>query len=291
MRCTRPTRREHFWTTCGKCISCKLRRRAAWTMRMIHESRTSPDSLFLTLTYSPEQVVTRGNGTSMLVKSDLQKFFKRLRINRYRKGIRENLRYYACGEYGERGTQRAHYHSVVYGLKYNEEDMGDVREAWHHGHVDFGLVTPASIRYVAGYIDKKIMGYADAYQGREGEFHLMSNGIGFEWMKQNMSQLLYDCALKFEDQVLPLNRYYRHKLSELWPDAFSGSEMRIIEQSSMADTELLLNLAPEFGGRKYDNLSLREKGVIAARLYAKNKVYAIELEQRLSINRQLKGRL
>lgn len=257
---------------------------------MLHHLKENPQAVFLTLTYSDDQVVRRGNGTAMLVKSDVQKFFKRLRINRFRSGRSSNISYYACGEYGER-TQRPHYHAIVFGLDFNDVDRGDVADAWHHGHTDFGLVTPASIRYVAGYIDKKVLGYADAFQGREGEFQLVSNGIGLQWCKENMVQLLYDGGLSFEGNALPLSRYYREKLRELWPEAMEGVGMRIVEASAKAELDLYLEIVPEFGGRKYSELTMTERSLLAARIYARNQVYAHELEQGLRVRRMLKERI
>lgn len=219
----------------------------------------------------------RGNGTGMLVKSDLQKFFKRLRINRWRDGYTKPIEYYASGEYGDR-TQRPHYHAIIFGLGFNHYDVESVKLAWHHGSVDVGMVEPASIRYVAAYIDKKILGAKAAYEGREPEFQISSQGIGLEWLRGNLSKVLYDAALSFEGKSSSVFRYYREHLRELWPDASWGMENRIILESAAHEAKLIEELIPMFQGRKYDDLDERERALLDAALYARNKAHATELE-------------
>lgn len=259
-------------------------------MRMLHHLETEKDAVFLTLTYDEKHVVRRGNGTALLVPADLQKFFKRLRINRYRRGKSTDLSYYACGEYGDR-TQRSHYHAIVYGLGYNVSDRADVEYAWGQGNIDYGLVTPASIRYVAGYIDKKIMGAKAAYEGRVDEFQLCSHGLGEAWIRQNAVKVMYDGALKFQGTLSPIGAYYSSKLKELWPAEWLGTEERIFRQSQAAEAELYSELIPEFGGASYDQLGQRERDMLAATMYARNKVLAVEMEQKLAMLRQIKEKV
>ena len=120
MRCTKPIRLMHLnhveypdglLVPCGKCLACRIARRQEWSMRVIHELAGYKDAVFLTLTYSDDHLPDNGS----LVVADLQKFFKRLRKQYAKRNNGIKLRYYACGEYGDRHG-RPHYHAIVCGL-------------------------------------------------------------------------------------------------------------------------------------------------------------------------------
>ena len=96
---------------CGQCMACRLNKQREKAMRIGHELQYHKESVFITLTYDPEHLPENGS----LVKSDVQKFLKRLRK---RLGV-ERVRYFLCGEYGELGN-RPHYHLIVFGLSYND---------------------------------------------------------------------------------------------------------------------------------------------------------------------------
>ena len=82
-------------------------------------------------------------------------FFKRLRKQYAKRSNGIKLRYYACGEYGDR-YGRPHYHAIVCGLSLRDEDKALVRLSWPFGLCHFGTATPDSISYVCQYIDKKV---------------------------------------------------------------------------------------------------------------------------------------
>ena len=65
---------------------------------------------------------------------------------------------FACGEYGEdpRYTRRPHYHAIIFGISKAEADAV-IPSVWGLGQVENGYAEEDSIRYVAGYIDKKWM--------------------------------------------------------------------------------------------------------------------------------------
>lgn len=82
---------------CGQCMECRLAYSREWAIRITHEAAMHERNCFLTLTYDDDHLPKYGQ----LVKSDLQKFFKRLRHH-------FNFKYVACGEYGER-RRRPHF--------------------------------------------------------------------------------------------------------------------------------------------------------------------------------------
>lgn len=102
---------------CGRCMSCRIERSRQFAVRCVHESKCYQDSCFVTLTYSPENLVKLCPGGS-LVRKHVQDFMKRLRFafvppypmvkgvslvdQTKKEWISEfGIRVYGCGEYGE----------------------------------------------------------------------------------------------------------------------------------------------------------------------------------------------
>lgn len=191
---------------CGQCIGCRLESSRQWSVRCMHEASLYDENCFLTLTYSPEFLPS----DLSLNKSHFQLFMKRLR-KRFGSGIR----YFQCGEYGERFA-RPHYHALLFNFNFSDRKYfkgeGDKRlftsdtlsELWPMGHSLIGAVTFESSAYVARYILKKVTGPGKEshYGGRTPEYITMSRGskrigtggIGKGW---------YD---RFKGDIYPLDR-------------------------------------------------------------------------------------
>jgi len=169
---------------CGRCAGCRLEHSRQWAMRCMHEKRLHRDSAFLTLTYDNKHLPSGGS----LVKRDLQLFMKK-----YRRMAGTGIRFFACGEYGEK-TARPHYHVLLLNSDLQDKQYAkmagsfrlyfskSLREIWDKGDHYIGEVTFDSCAYVARYCMKKITGPpAEAhYKGRQPEFIVMSRrpGIG-----------------------------------------------------------------------------------------------------------------
>lgn len=152
---------------CGTCLPCSLNRRRMWTARLVLESYDHGDSVFVTLTYVDDPW--------SLVPRDLTNFLKRLR-----KSLNRPIRFFACGEYGDQ-SGRPHFHVILFGVS-RLFDSEKIYQAWGHGFVDVGDVTPRSCAYVCGYLvkkDKRRWG-SGVLQGRHPEYVRMSlkPGIG-----------------------------------------------------------------------------------------------------------------
>ena len=109
---------------CGRCIGCKLKRSAEWAIRCVHEASQHPDkdNSFLSLTYSPENLPQNGS----LVKSDMQKFFKK-----FRKAISPHrIKYLCVGEYGDT-NYRPHYHALVFGYGFPDKKLKKLSYSGH----------------------------------------------------------------------------------------------------------------------------------------------------------------
>lgn len=187
---------------CGKCFECRRDRAKSWSFRLYQEAKRHDKQLFVTLTYSDDNLIYAGDHPT-LVKSDLQKFFKRLRWN-----IKPNkIKYYACGEYGGR-TRRPHYHAILFGATHEE-----VLAAWNGGHVHFGDCSSASIGYVTGYLCK---GGLRDYSPCEPEFSVMSKGLGNNYLTPQMikyhEQNLATYVTNPGGDIQQIPRYYKERI-------------------------------------------------------------------------------
>lgn len=199
---------------CGKCLACKINRSHEWALRIIHELSYWDCAVFLTLTYDDDHLcfkdVIKYGVRPTLIKSDLQKFFKRLRKTLYPKKIK----YYACGEYGEY-HKRPHYHAIIFGVGIKDTKM--LNDLWNMGLVNCGTVTFDSARYVAGYIDKKYHGKLAVKEytskGLLIPFQICSQGFGLNFALDNADQLRRQLYTTIRGKKVPLPRYYKQKLN------------------------------------------------------------------------------
>jgi len=233
---------------CGNCIGCRLERSRQWGVRLMHEKQMHDLSIFVTLTYSDENLPSDGS----LVKAHFQNFMKRLR-----KFHGKPIRFFHCGEYGET-TRRPHYHAILYGIdfadkrKHSENKQGDtiwvsdtLEKIWTHGHCQFGSVTSESCNYVARYIMKKVTGESatDHYtvlnldtgeiNRLQPEYITMSNrpGIGFTWFERFHKDVFpSDTIIANGKEQLP-PRYYLRKLAEQSPKAEARIKAKRIKRA------------------------------------------------------------
>lgn len=180
-----------FPIPCGRCMGCRLEHSRQWAVRCVHESRLWSDNIFLTLTYDDEHLPEGGT----LVRRDPQLFLKRLR-DRHGAGIR----FYGCGEYGEK-SNRPHYHLILFNFAASDKKFyktaangetlytsADIGELWPDGFNVIGDVSFKSCAYVSRYVTDKMKGEAAEghYAGRLPEFSMMSRrpGIGHGWFEK-----------------------------------------------------------------------------------------------------------
>lgn len=180
---------------CGQCIGCRLEKSRQWAIRCVHEASLYEDNCFITLTFEDRFVPANGS----LVKSDFQKFMKRLR-----KMFGKGVRYYHCGEYGSK-LERPHHHACLFNFDFPDKKLWTVKggnrlysseilsKLWPFGFCLIGDVTFESAAYVARYMLKKFVKNKvypglkeEYYHGRLPEYTTMSRrpGIGYEWFKK-----------------------------------------------------------------------------------------------------------
>lgn len=122
------------------------------------------------MTLTTDDLKAEGTQGILLDKSELQKLFKRIRK-------KHKIKYYACGEYGEKHG-RAHYHAIV--IREKRETI-DYQKHWKQGNVHVGSVTQASIAYATGYLLKK-NAVPQWVPRQHRPFHIWSRGIGDDFM-------------------------------------------------------------------------------------------------------------
>lgn len=216
MECIKPKyiAKNDIVVPCGSCAFCAATKRSDWALRLHYESKKHYGSKFVTLTYSNNNL-TYDSGSPQLVKSDLQKWFKRVRKAGYK------MRYYAVGEYGSK-TYRPHYHIIVFG----DIPEAVLRKAWSFqnkktgkyyaiGHAHIGSVTEASIMYCLGYIVNG-KGWRMRHK-RVAPFTVMSRrpGLGANYLTKAMVDWHKSDRKNYallDGQKRHLPRYYKVKI-------------------------------------------------------------------------------
>lgn len=178
---TLPAGYERLILPCNRCLLCTARYRKMWSLRCMHELRGYDQACYLTLTVNEESLSDifpplEGSDWNSLRHKPFQDFMKRLRIRLERgyewkksrplyHGEGKPIRYYMCGEYGDE-FHRPHYHAIIFGV--NPPDLVPIpykphlftsqlfSSTWPFGFHTVGSVTPETVSYVAGYVDKKL---------------------------------------------------------------------------------------------------------------------------------------
>lgn len=253
---------------CGQCVGCRLERSRQWAIRCVHEAQLHSSNCFITLTFSPEHLP---ENRSLDVRF-FQLFMKRLR-KRFGNGIR----FFHCGEYGEK-YGRPHYHACIFGLDFPDKvlfksDRGinlytsvTLNELWPYGFSSIGDVTFESAAYVARYIMKKINGkdakshyeYIDCDSGevfdRKPEYTTMSRrpGIGKPWFDKYMTDVFPSDFVIMRGAKMRPPKYYDTLFEVRYPYDF----MDVKEAREASADDYRFDNTPE-------RLSVREKVQLA----------------------------
>lgn len=228
---------------CGQCIGCRLERSRQWAIRCSHEASLHKNNCFITLTYSDEFLP---RDKSLNVKH-FQDFMKRLR-KEYGPGIR----FYHCGEYGEK-YQRPHYHACLFNFDFPDKQVWkrvrnstyytseSLQNLWGFGYCTIGEVTFESAAYVARYILKKQTGKTAYLKYTEldydtgeilneikPEYTTMSRkpGIAKHWFEQYHSDVYPDDFIVLRGKKLKPPKYYDAQFEILSPKELSIVKLR-----------------------------------------------------------------
>lgn len=221
------------------------------------EWKHSPTSYFVTLTYA-NPYLRFLSGKPQLIKSDLQKYFKRVRKAGHK------FRYYAVGEYGSQ-TYRPHYHVLIFGTVPEHA----LRQAWDKGIVHVGNVTLKSVVYCAKYVINSKNEYMKV--GRTPPFAVMSKrhpsgkvgipgGIGYQYLTQAMKEWHKSDRKNYmvvDGSKRHLPRYYKEKMF---------SKIDLVRISNRAQRDSLESLRAELLrlGKHHPNaMEYREQRMLA----------------------------
>lgn len=206
---------------CGSCVCCQIARAREWAIRCSLEQQLHPVTSFVTLTYADKYC------PPTLSRSDLSLFF------RYVRRKVGKLRFFACGEYGER-RHRPHYHALLFG----SADEEAVTRSWSKGFVRVDPVTPARISYVAGYCAKKL-GFraerAERVDYETGELYVFqppflqmsrNPGIGGDFRKHWRS---WRSSAIWQGRQFPVPRY----LHASWRESAGDSAQADLEREKL----------------------------------------------------------
>jgi len=249
---------------CGRCVGCLLERSRQWALRCVHEASLHDQNCFVTLTYDDAHLPA----DSGLDKSHFQDFIRSLR-----KRTDVPIRYYHCGEYGDR-TRRPHYHACIFGFDFQDKvlfsEKGGNRlftsdflsRVWTRGHSSVGEVTFESAAYVARYVMKKVFGTdstehytrVDPATGEwfevSPEYTTMSRrpGIGKPWLDKFKTDVYPSDFVVVRGVKMRPPRYYDRLFSQEFP--FELAALKLQREK---------NAAPFLSDRTPERLIVREQ--------------------------------
>ena len=216
------------------------RRTSGWSFRLVKEGQISKSALFVTLTYNTGHVPISQKGFKTLDKTDVQKFFKRLR-----KLSSEKLKYFAVGEYGTE-KMRPHYHIILYNANQEQIHKAWILNGKPLGTIYIGNVSEASIGYTLKYMQKPGKIPIHKNDDRKKEFQLMSKGLGKNYLTEQMikwhhNDLINRMYVPMKDgKKIAMPRYYKDKMySESQKNRIARHMAKISEEQVEIEMEKL----------------------------------------------------
>ena len=257
---------------CGSCEGCRLKKAQDWSIRCTHAASFHKHNYFISLTYNDKHLPREG-----VVRKHVACFLKSLKkkYNRHRRrnGLPYTIfEYFYCGEYGENGTKRPHYHICLFGLEltdlvaFKKTKRGNltfksafIEECWHRGYADVGFFEPAAAKYTAMYIQKTKRERKDlkthwvrdsngvAYE-RNNEIHGSSKSLGLKFLKKWTSDIFPsdECAISEvqkdgtkKTRLYSPPSYYLRKLKEISIDLYENVKAKRLKYIKPPDFDEL----------------------------------------------------
>jgi hypothetical protein len=202
--------------------------------------KRSTSAKMVTFTYNEQKQPLSFNQNPTLEKKDFQDFIKR-----YRKNLPKNinLKYYACGEYGDQ-TQRPHYHAIIFNLPQSHcLDATRIEKHWQNGGVHVAPANMATINYTLKYLMKGKFQPTGELDDRNPTFALMSKKMGFNYLTPQMMTFLRNQKTNFVTlpagikAVMP--RYFKNYIFTQSERAQMAKEAK--KQTEIRDIEKFIN--------------------------------------------------
>lgn len=179
--CLNPIHSAGHSFACRSCNECVETRLNSWVVRALAESSIAGFTYAITMTYSNLPNGSKPIGATVFCYPDIQRFLKHIRsaYKRFYKQTGE-IRYIACGEQGSKGSQRVHWHVILFTdrdirpvIKWVDfetqkpvapmnvvTDRNYNTDAWPHGHILLQKPDKKGIRYALKYALKGQVGVA-----------------------------------------------------------------------------------------------------------------------------------
>lgn len=219
---------KEIFVPCRNCSECKKSRAEEWAVRLWSEMKENPIVDFVTLTYR--------NSPLILIKKEVQSFIKRLR-----RRTNNKIKYFACGEYGDKSL-RPHFHLIIYNcleIKKNMQYLGKskkghkmynspfLEKVWTKGFNVVQNVTFETLVYTALY-QQKTKNKLPRELKNYPEFNLMSRNLGYDYISKNIEKFLETDEIWINGQSYPIPTGILNKLY-----VKRDSEGRIIEKDEV----------------------------------------------------------
>lgn len=231
-----------YETPCGNCVACRLEYSKNWANRCSLEASQYQCNYFITLTYDDDFIKRGKYDNPTLDKDDQKKFIKRLRNLYLHHYDFTGIRYFGCGEYGDKGF-RPHYHVIMFNLpiddlteKFPQPDGTFIRKRekmtgryylysptiqklWPYGYVVIADCNWNTEAYVSRYVMKKQKGVnASIYEDKLGVlppylFMSTNPGIGTKYFLDHYQYYV-------DNPYLIIPRPYKSTLHSGLPRAF-----------------------------------------------------------------------
>lgn len=261
MRCNYPQRRwidgKLVYYPCGHCPACLKNKRSEKALRGYLESLSHKNSVFLTLTYSDDNLPMNDRNIMTLKKCHLDNFIKRLRS-----WYENPIRVLASGEYSPSG--RPHYHCCFFGIDVDTFIQGT--QHYHqnsHGHVledfccwKFGgcQIAPFDIKtsfYVAKYLVKSDKDKKD-YEALniEPEFVYQSRrpALGKAYAIEHKARLLKDGFIRCKGVKFKIPRYFMDSILNDGSDEYQDLKDRLADKANKGFGQYIKSLNSQFKG-------------------------------------------
>lgn len=192
---------------CGKCRACKLSKvNKKMIVSVFAAHFYKKFGQFLTLTFNDEFLPDGLN------HEIFASFMKRLR----RLDGTPDVKFNMAGEYGET-SGREHFHVLFFNHRY---DMEDVQRAWSDvytgrpfGFVYDGTLTPQSMKYVSGYINKK--GF-DPESGKKPPYGRSSCNIPDGLTDYEILKMCTTGQVHYNGRNFSVPENWRRRYREIW---------------------------------------------------------------------------
>lgn len=198
---------------CGKCIECMKQKAMNWRVRLHEELRLNEIMLFVTLTFSDEELTKLENDYKELkavTVNNTATISVRRFLERWRKKYGNSVKHWLVTELGE-DNGRIHLHGILWTNKSKIE----ITELWKYGFVWIGdYVNEKTINYIVKYLHKPNPNFKEYTP-----IVLCSKGIGSNYLNRLDSKLNTFDFDKTKDYYktrtgikLSLPIYYRNKI-------------------------------------------------------------------------------